>query len=119
MLERFAKWLYVKYGKPDLIALTREQLGLYTAKVDLAAMSPEQLSVMAVEAKEMRNSDIYKFVQNLTLQGLRDHIIEQATDQQLIYDRLSINGVYLFDENIELIESYKPQKVDFDKHSIF
>jgi len=119
-LIRWIKKMYVKYGEPDLVALTRLQTANVKKEVDVFDLGKTECKAVAVEAKTVLNSEAFKIAYNNVTARLLFHIQTEAQDlNAIMYDRYSINGVALIREELEsLAENISSQNEDFDKFSI-
>jgi hypothetical protein len=118
--KRWVKRLYVKYGQPDLVALTRIQTAGIGRKVELGDLTKEEQKMIAAEARTILNSETFKLVYNNVTSRLLFHIQTEAPDlTAIMYDRYSINGAALIREELEeYAENAVLPEEDFDKYSI-
>jgi hypothetical protein len=119
-LIRWIKKMYVKYGEPDLVALTRLQTANVKKEVNVFDLGKTECKAVAIEAKTVLNSEAFKIAYNNVTARLLFHIQTEAQDlNAIMYDRYSINGVALIREELEsLAENISSQNEDFDKFSI-
>jgi 2-methylisocitrate lyase-like PEP mutase family enzyme len=111
--------MYLKYGQPDLVSLTRIQTAGVN-RVVVPELTKDEQKAVAAEARTILNSETFKLVYNNVTARLLFHIQTEAPDlTAIMYDRYSINGAALIREELEeLAENEQAPEEEFDQYSI-
>lgn len=120
LLGKLGKWLYLKYGSADIVAMTRTQLKVLPVEFDLLLMEPEERRMLAEEAKRYKDDPFLNKVFGMVIKDLKERIVYHANSEtELFCDRFSINGVALIQERIEeLAMEVEPKDQEFDEFAI-
>lgn len=118
MFKKFIDWLYVKYGSENWVALTRIQLQGTTFEHSPEDLGEADRRVVADEAKTILRNEIFKLALNNVKARIEEHIRNVAPTAEIIfYDRMSINGVKLLEEElISYAEVQEEDQSEFDEH---
>lgn len=120
MLKKLITKLYLKYGQPDMVALTREQLQGTRPVMIPSELPLDEQKAVAADARTVLNSVAYQMAHNNVTARLLYHIQTQAPDlTAIMYDRYSINGAALIREELEEMAE-NPENPDdtFNPHDL-
>lgn len=120
LIKKFAIWLYLKCVEPDLVAITRKQLQGLTEPVRLIDLDGESREVISNEAKTVLKNVAFQLAVNNIKNSLLRHIQLEAPDIETIkYDRFSINGVSLIEDELNFyVEELQEYDGEFDPHEM-
>ena len=119
ILQKFITKLYLKFCEPDIVGMTRKQLGLFDNAIDIEKMSRESRDKYYTEAQVLLNNDVLNNILNELVDGVKDNVWYHLDDELIGYERFSLNGLHLVKERIELYATQAPKKVDgFDEFEI-
>lgn len=111
--------MYYKFCSPDLVSMTRKQLGIFGEPVDIEDLSYDEQQDFYLRANELMNDDIFNKIVNNLISEVEQHMLYNATNEQITEDRFTINGVHLVLERIEALSSkIKEQEEQYDKHAV-
>ena len=123
MFKRLIKYLYFKYFKPDFVAMTRQQLGLFNKGLKIEELKEElrQSVYQDCESYVREGSTL-----NVVLDNLSEKLVVaiatttpntpiQVTHAEL--DRFTINGLFLLKETLLGLASQAQRKTEpFNPH---
>lgn len=126
-LKKLIKNLYYKYCDPDVVTMTRDQLGLFNDSLDLGKLSKEEQKIYRLKAKDFsRDKYLTGIMSMLVREILYDCKVGPDGQMPVLKptaaiekDRYSINGLSLLKEKFEelaVVTEKKPrEKMDEDE----
>lgn len=119
LLGKLGKILYLKYGKPDIVAMTREQLGVFNKPFNISEAGKQKEEIFYYEVETLSKNSALNNIFDEVVEGIKDDIFYKTDDKMIIYDRFSINGISLIKEKIIDYANLAPKVgVEFDKYAI-
>lgn len=128
MIKKFIRYLYQRYGEPDVIGMTRIQLGLYYKPVDwLGIALPDQQVFNQNCDKAIKDGYIMRIIDELVdefrneaIGGSRDisgRPMVTDEEENLRRFRYMIYGLHLFTERLFAYAGKSlEERPTFDKH---
>ncbi len=119
MFKKLIKRLYLKHCEPDLAAISREQLRAFDSPVLLDELKDKEKDVYYDGARKLKEDKTLKYVLEKLVEEIKDGVWHRSVNEQIVWDRFTLNGVYMVKERIEALASLIPEKEEeFDKHAI-
>lgn len=101
MLKKFIDKLYLKWGSHNIVAMTREQMTGVNQEFKIEELGEKDQKILAVDAKVVLESPAFKIAVDNVKTRIMRHIQNEAPSADVIfYDRFSINGVNLVEEEL-------------------
>lgn len=112
--------LYFTHCDPDIVAMTRKQLELFRAPLDLKKMPKADREKFAHRSKELMKNQTLNQIFDMTVAAIENDMQYKTQDKNIIYDRFSINGVALAREKIMQVASMVAEEdnEEFDKFAV-
>lgn len=114
MLRKLIAYLYFRYcpqppqSKPDIIAMTREQLNLIGP---FSEVDDEDKKGLYLEARDVLKGNVFKYIIRKLTNEQSDHTVRYAASwDNALAGRLNINGFSLVLEEMEALASQCPQE---------
>lgn len=117
MIQKFIEHLYWKYCNPNIVSMTREQLGIFNKAVAFKDLSKEEQKNLRVQAKTYRQD---KHFQNIIITVIREILFDSKVGnpdskkiksrEAIEMDRYTINGICLLWEKIEELSIVSEKK---------
>ena len=102
MFKKLITRLYKKYGQPDVVSMTREQMQGVTHEFDISSLQGKDQVLVAKSAKDVLANEVFQMAVNNVKDRVMKHVREEAGSAEIIfYDRFTINGVSLLVEELE------------------
>ena len=119
MLKTIIKKLYIKYVDPDVASITRQQLGLFDVPIDLEELSHDKRETYYIEASKLLENETLNYVLDKLVAEVKDGMFHRSEDKQMIYDRFTLNGLYLVKERLQwLTAMMESQEEEYNIHEV-
>ena len=119
MIKKLIRYLYYKFCDPDLVKMTRTQLGLFNKPVDFSILSYDEQQDYYLYADELLKNDHFNFIVDNLIQDVKEDMFYKTEADNIIYDRFTINGIHLLKERLHYMAmKIKEQEEQYDKHSV-
>lgn len=111
--------MYLKFGSPNFVAMTRAQLGHYQIPVDLENLSEPDRQVFLSEVKILSENKTLKRVMDMVINDAKERICKTVDNElQLFCERFTINGVEEVREKLDYFSSQEQPNENYDPHEI-
>ena len=119
MFKKIILRLSERYRKPDIVALTRQQMVGVTYEISLDDYPEDQREFLSKSARDVLTNEAFKMAcYNLKARILKYIRDEAPTANSIMYSRFSVNGIALVeDELASLADLGKDKAEPFDKFS--
>ena len=120
MLKKIVRWLYTRYGEPDIVGMTRVQMYSVNPNIDMEGMNADQLKMYAQKALILQEDEVLNDILNQVCNEQAEFVIGQAqTWEQALCGRFTINGVALVRERIQNAAAAANTKTEnFNVHNV-
>lgn len=121
MFKKLITHLYRKYGQPDIVAVTRMQMLGTPQAVEVLDLPLPERKLISQEAKTLLDSHVLKLAFSNVKNRIMKHIQNEApTAEVIFYDRFSINGVALIEDELNSYADFSVEdKEEFDPQEVF
>lgn len=123
MFKKLIEKLYKKYCKPQLsvVELTRLQMLGTSQSIEVLDLPLSEVKQISEEAKTLLQSAVLKMAFDNVKNRVMRHIQNEAQTAEIIfYDRFTINGVSLVEDELKGFANIIPEDGgDFDKFAAF
>lgn len=107
-----------KLLKPDYARMTSEQLGLFDKPIKVDNLSENKQQALYKECERLLNDYTFNQIMNELVEDMKNNMLLQTEERNIIYDRFSINGIYLLKERLKLYASKRKTEEEFNKYDI-
>lgn len=115
MFKKLIEKLYKKYCAPkySIVEMTRIQMLGVPQSVEVLELPPTERKQIAEEAKMLLESEVLRLAINNVKRRVMTHIQNEAQTAEIIfYDRFTINGVCLLEDELNSYSEFNPDKND-------
>ncbi len=117
LLINLINYLYKKYGTPDVIGMTRFQLELFKNPIAFDEMAKSQKDKYCKEAQNLMANNVLNNILDEVVEGIKKNMLLVTDDKNIIYDRFSINGLFIFKERLQSYAAQaEQQEEEFDQY---
>ncbi len=111
-LGRLGRYLYLNYSKPDIVALTREQMkSVNWVEPPLGDLSPEEQKVLFNEAHQVVITQVFPYILDSIVKEQTELAMQKAVSfEEVMFARATINGVELVREKMQFFESMQEKE---------
>jgi len=118
-MKKLIKYLYHRFCEPDVVSMTRKQLGLFANPINVSNLAANEQDVFCQRCKDLLMNDTFNQVCDEVVDGIKDQMFHNTESKYLIYDRFSINGVALIKERLEAyVSQIEKKEQEFDKYAV-
>lgn len=115
MFKKLIRKLYFKYCSPDIVAMTRLQMLGTSQAVEVLDLPHSERKLIAQEARTLIESEVLKLAFNNVKSRVMRHIQNEAINAEVIfYDRFSINGASLVEDELKSFAEYEDSEMEVD-----
>lgn len=121
MFKKLITKLYNKYCTPkyNIVELTKVQMLGTTQPTEVLDLPNSERKQIADEAKTILDSEVFKLAVNNVKQRLMMHIqLEAPTAEIIFYDRFSINGVALVEDELRSYSDFTLEEFIDDEDTL-
>lgn len=110
--------LYFRFCEPDIVAMTRRQLELFRAPLDLTKLPKDDREKFGRRTKDLLNNKTLNQNMDMVIDQIKGDMTMKTQPQNIIYDRFSINGISLLKEKMTEIASMNTEEDEEEKIDI-
>jgi hypothetical protein len=112
------KW-YKLYCKPNVVGMTRIQMGFFDKSITFNDLSPEEKRRYCERALELERDEVLNHIFNETVEQVIADTFKNVPEENMRMCRWNIDGISKIKETLRSYASMVPKdQDDFDKHEV-